>query len=449
MGLWWTLAAAWAGSFDGDLAVDTLFATSQSDAIEAGTKNQAAADLGLTVRGELQALKDRLVVGVDYRGRVPYLGEFRNRELHLVYRADVAWRFNRVELGLGRFIAPSATWLSVDGLRGTLDLDKFRATVFAGRRAISISRQNLPFDALLPVVGTHLGYLVPAGGVELAANLAGDRFLLGTLEDPVEEDVLGGSVLLRSHLNLGSAWRFGAQGSVANQATFAVGPNVGDLTLTVQALSLYQALGWGSFKPAPAFRVDATVLHQQVTLTADAESLPIVDPSFTDLRVRSVIGKPTLAFVRPDVRLRLRQARTELRWGGAFEVHPPFLRGPYVLGRAWLEHVFQEPGALDRVLWQLGAGWERGILQAEAGIGVIDRAAGPVSARASDPLQSGVPLQSEDLSPFVLESQNVAFARAFVVGRHGWFVGADAEVNLLDAEVRAFVQLGLRGRASW
>ena len=368
-----------------------------------------------------------------------------------MFRADVAWRTDRYELGAGRFFAPSALWLSMDGVRGTLNVQRSWATVFAGRRAISLSRRNLPPSAFLPVLGADVGVAQAGWRGQIAANLAGDRIVLGNPGDEVQQDVLGGSALARVTVTASEVVQGGAQASVANNATFAVGPNAGELTLTLQALSLYQALGWARWRPSRGAQVSGTVLHQQVTVVSeDSVDLPLVDPSFTDLRVRGVFGNMQLGFLRPDVRLRFRNARTELRYGGAFELHVPTLRGPYVLGVGWLEHVFdvEEPALVDRLRWQLGAGWERGAVQAEAGLGVIDRAAGPVSGRPADPNREGIPGVSEDLSPFVLEAQNVAFLRGFVTGRR-WFAGADLEANLLDRELRAFIQVGLIGRTSW
>ena len=440
------LATASGATWDAQVAVDALAATSTSDADFAGEGTLAAADTGITVRGELQELDDRLEIGVDYRGRVPLAGAFPNREQHLLYRADVAWRFSdKVEVGAGRFFAPSATWLAMDGARASLRAGPYRAIAFAGRRGISLSRRNLPLDAFLPVVGGQVARTTDGLHLDVSANLAGDRLVLGNPGDEVEEDVIGGSAQARFAVTRFDRWRFGGQASLSQRATYALGPTAGEYVLTAQALAFYQALAWTQWRPSSSARVDATVVHQQVTVVPDPEQIPIVDPSFTNLRVRATFGKQ-LAFVRPDVRLRLRRERTELRWGGTFEVPIPGVRGPFVFGRGWLEHVFDEPAFIDRSLGQIGAGWERGAGLLEAGVGVIDRAAGPVSGRPGASF-GATPLVSEDLGPFVLESQNVAFVRGFLTGRR-WFVGTDVEANLLDGEVRGFLQVGLLVRRS-
>ena len=56
--------------------------------------------------------------------------------------------------------------------------------------------------------------------------------------------------------------------------------------------------------------------------------------------------------------------------------------------------------------------------------------------------------RAEDLSPFVLEAQQVAFVRALWSGRTV-FAGADVERSLRDAEWRVFVQIGAVGEVRW
>ncbi|MEM6929797.1 MAG: hypothetical protein AAF602_22855, partial [Myxococcota bacterium] len=148
---------AWGGELDGFVAIDTLTATSRTDEADAGTSPTAAADVGITVRSEVTEARDRLVIGLDYRGRVPVAGLFRNREQHLLYRADAAWRAGRVTVGAGRFFAPSALWLSMDGVRARYAHRALHVFGFAGRRGIALSRRNVPLDTFLPVVGAGVG----------------------------------------------------------------------------------------------------------------------------------------------------------------------------------------------------------------------------------------------------------------------------------------------------
>jgi hypothetical protein len=78
----------------------------------------------------------------------------------------------------------------------------------------------------------------------------------------------------------------------------------------------------------------------------------------------------------------------------------------------------------------------------------MERALAPVSSRRSDRNNPGEPTESEDLSPFALEAEDVVFARGWWSGRHV-FVGADVERNLHDAETRFYVQVGALGEARW
>ena len=448
--LWslWLAVPAFGGSLDSFVALDTLAASSRTEAANAGPPATSAVDIGVTVRAELLEARDRLVVGVDYRGRAPVAGEFRNREQHLLNRADVAWRLGRSEVGVGRFFAPSAIWLAIDGVRATWRPRRWFVTGFGGRRAISLSRVNVPLDVFLPVVGGQVGFVDRRVTADVAANVAGDRLVFGTPGNEVEQDVTSGSVRARVAVRSSDRASLGGDVSVANDASYVVGPDIGDLLITIRAVSLYRANAWSSWRVARHARLTATFLHQQVAVTPEETSgLSLVDPTFTDARVRGVFGKPTVGFVRPDVRLRLRSQRTELRVGGSAELHPTKVTGLYAFTRGWIERGLSSDPLANHLRWQLGGGWERGPAQLQAGVGVVDRAPGRVSGRVPDP---GGTLQpnSDDLSPFVLEAQNIAFVRGFVTSRR-WFVGADIEANLLDREVRAFVQVGLLGRTSW
>ncbi|MBX2797330.1 MAG: hypothetical protein KTR31_06680 [Myxococcales bacterium] len=448
---WSTLALA--GSLDAQVAADVLAAGSRSVSPAAGQpEGMGAADVGVRIRGELLEVDDALRINVDYRGRQPVAGAFDNEALHLVYRAEVAYHLPKTELAVGRFLAPSVLWLPMDGVRGTYRDAGSWVTAYAGRRAITLSRRNVAPATWLPAFGAEVGRTTEAYSAQIQGTLAGDQVLLGNADDEVVQDVTGGAGLVRVAVTAPRTVSLGAQASVANQVTYALGAQVGELQATVDVLSLYNTMGWVAWRPSKGARVDLDAVHQRAALSADAASLglDLVDPSFSDVRLRGAFGRGDRGFVRPDLRLRLRASRTEVRYGGGFELHDARLVGPYLRGRLWLEHVMAEnrPAALDRVLWQAGAGWERGIGMVELGAHAVDRALGPVSARSADPGNPTQPLSSEDLAPFVLEAQNVAYARALLAGTV-WFAGTDVEVNVEDREVRAFVQVGLRGASRW
>lgn len=455
------LAVALAGSLQGEVALDTLTAGSRSVEVASGGQERlSATDVGLRLRGELFEADDRLVIGLDYRGREPVAGTFPNAPTRLLVRADVAWRAEAAEVALGRFTAPSAIWVTLDGARGTLWLQESWLTAFAGRRAIGTSRDVVPLDSFLPVTGLSAGRAVEAYRAEILATLAGDRILLGTPADEgpgaqITEDVLGGSAAARLAITSLERWSFGGELSAANNATYAVGPAEGQLEATIQALSLYDAFAWGAWRPSRGVRLDLDVLHQRALLARGATpvDVPVVDPNFSDLRLRGALGRPDRGWIRPDLRVRLRSGRTEVRGGGGIDAYASEGPGPFLRSRLWLEDVIaggsgDDVAVGDRVLWQLGGGWEQEQVQIEVGASFVDRSAAPVSSRAADPANPGQPLSSEDLAPFTLEAQNVGFIRAFASGRR-LFAGLDVEGNLEDRELRAFVQVGVLGAASW
>ncbi len=443
---WW-LTSAFAGSLDAEVGLDSLYAGPEADV--------SGGEVGLRVRGELLEADDRLVVGVDYRGREPLFGSaLTPQPLRLLYRLDAAWDTDDVELGLGRFVAPAVVGLRMAGARARLNLGDAWVLVYGGRRGITASRRALPLDAFLPAAGAQVGRTSQAWRGELLGTFSGDRVFLGVPGAEQQEDVLGGSGLARASITAIEGVSFGGQVSAARNATYAVAPVAGTYEISVDALSLYDVFGWVALRPSPGLRVDVDALHQRAELarTAAPVEVPLVDPSFSDLRVRGAVGDPRRFWIRPDARLRLRDGRTELRYGGGADAHDLGLVGPFVRGRLWLEDVIgdvpDDVGAIDRLLWTASGGWERGAVQLEGGASFVDRAAGPVSGRTVDPNDPGTPLSSEDLSPFALEAQNVAFVRGFAVSRR-FFLGVDVEANVQGGELRSMFQVGVLPEATW
>ena len=124
--------------------------------------------------------------------------------------------------------------------------------------------------------------------------------------------------------------------------------------------------------------------------------------------------------------------------------------GPFVAGRVYVDDILMDRtgddlAAVDRLLWSGSGGYRKGGFELEAGASFIDRKAAPVSGL---PSSAGQPNTSDDFAPFVLEAENLVFLRSFVASRR-WFGGADLEVNALDPEIRAFLQIGLLTEARW
>ncbi|MEQ1503029.1 MAG: hypothetical protein ABMB14_12405 [Myxococcota bacterium] len=488
----WGLAqTARAGDYDAELAVDALHATSTTEDPEAGADpSLSATELGIRLRGTVEA--GRVLGAVDYQGREPVAGAFPTLPNRLLYRAEAVVTVvdESLDVGVGRFVAPSVVFLPVDGVHVDLtpqlgDLGELRFTLFGGRRGITTARTSLGFDTFLPAVGGSAGLFADRGSVELQAAYAEDQAVLGAVggaDEPGElfteaYGALSGSA--RGWLRPIPAVTVGGSATMAQRATYVLAPVGIDPTIEVQAADLFQALVYLSLRPSDDVRIQADVLHQEATLSAGTvesdppgADVPLIDPTFQDQRVSAAIRVADLAWLRPDVRLRLRRDITELRWGGGIDVDRLGIPGLFVRGMASVDTFFGDSaidppaGApptfdggspIDRLLWSGSAGWTHGFparplgaglsggsdsLELEAGASFTDRSLAPVSSR------SHAATESIDLSPFVLEAENVVFGRGFWTNRR-FFGGADVEVSVLDPEVRAFVQFGVLTEGSW
>lgn len=448
---------AHAGSLDGEVALDALHATSTSDAPSSGPQpSLSATEIGVRVRGTVR--QGLLLAGVDYWGREPVAGLFPTTTYRTFYRLEAVLGKEDGDLavGIGRFSAPSAIMLLVDGARLAWSPGALGVELFAGRRGTSSSLRGLSPSTLLPALGAAVSYQKERGRFDANASLIGDRVELGVGEDGellFSDEMLGVAAQARGHLRF-DPLLVGASATVAPSASYTLLPAGDAPTLSVSATDLFQIYGFTSWRPSDSARLDADVLHQSATVAAgpvDADppgdSFSIVDPTFTDLRLRSALRPIDVGWLKPDVRLRLRdRGRTELRYGSALDIDNIGIEGPIVRGKLFFDDILADGtdddlGAVDRLLWSLSGGYSRGSIDVEAGASFIDRALAPVSSRGLSASSS------DDLSPFVLEAQNMIFARGFFAPRFrskgAWFCGTDLEISTTDPEVRAFLQLGM------
>lgn len=473
----WVAAAAAqsdepAGSWDGEVAFDLLHATSASDAPDSGpTPGLSATELGMRIRGSVRS--GGVVAALDYHGREAVAGTFPTTTWRLFYRAEVVGTVagDRLDLAAGRFLAPSVLFLPVDGARvAWRPSDHVTAQLFGGRRGVDTARQTIDFGTFLPAVGASGLLRGERGQGEVLLSWSGDQLLVPGVDPDAADTVdtwTSPAGTLRGHVEpVDDLLLVGAAVSGTQRASYVFLPNPGAAAVTAQALDLYQGLAWIRWRASDAVRVDLDVVRQAADLDygggdldpdepglqTEGVDVALVDPTFTDLRGRAGFELVDRTWLRPDVRLRLRPGRSELRYGVLADASNLGIEGPVVRGRFWLEDIGMQGtgddvGAVDRLYWSASGGWSRGALDAELGASRMDRAAGYVSARTSDAVGS------DDLSPFVLAAQDVGFARLFVTDRSrfgGWFGGLDAEVNLTDApELRAFLQVGILGDGRW
>lgn len=456
--IWWlTLSGALAGSLDAEVAVDVFHSASASDEPLSGTDLvSGTTDMGARLRGELDELDDRLHAEVDYRGRQPLAGLAPNRPLHLLTEAWVGYDLapDRLTLAVGRQVADSYVWLPFDGLTATVHLDDATSvSAFGGRRAISSSRANV--GGLLPAAGLSLRRATERYRFDAMASYDTDRYVVGTAQAALEQDLGALSAMARTSLELAEPLWVGGQVAFAQRATYVLGTNRADTAVELDVVGFRNAIAWASWRPVDALRLDYDLHAQQVGFAYGGDGAPdesVVDPTFVDNRVR-LTGSHELGVARADARLRLRPDRQERRIGGQLDANQLGLPGAFLRGRAFVDDIVDADPAhddragSDRMLWSVSGGYDRNGLSVEAGASFVERAAVPVSGRVGNTVGAGA-IQSDDLSPFVLEADRIAFLRAFLAGRHG-FVGADLERQLGDAEWRAFVQIGTFLDRTW
>jgi hypothetical protein len=451
---------AWAGSADGEVGLDVLTAQSRSTEAKSGPEEKlGATELGVRVRSSVE-VTDRFGAEVDYQGREPLMGEVPNSALRLLYEGHLRFGVvpERLDVSVGRFVAPSAVFLPVDGARATWSQGPLEISAFGGRRAITTSRRNVPLGDFLPAAGLSAAYSGPIVRAELLAAWAGDIAVYNTGSDENTAEYEALNVLARVNATPSPAVSAGAQVAFAEQASYVLGPTWADANLTVEALGLWNALGWVAWEPRDDVRLDTSAQIQHVGVyragTISGETLTEDDaaPTFADLRVAAAYAPLQRGWIRAEQRYRHRSDRVEWRTGLGFDANDLEVPGLFAKGRLWLDVLKGDAASwapsVDRIWWTASAGWRKGGFEVEGGTSRVDRAALPVSGRVSDAASPGSPDESEDLSPFVLETQDVAFVRSFWAGKQ-YFAGVDLERSLHDAELRAMIQVGAIGAVGW
>ena len=412
------ILVAHGGDLDAEVSLDGLHATSRSAQAGAGPQEAlSSTEIGFRVRMGLRELEDRLEVEVDYRDREPIAGTFQNRPIRLLYAGELGYAVveDRLTLALGRFLAPAATLTPVDGVRAELEAGKWELAAYGGRRGFSQSRRNIPLGAFLPAAGGSIARVSERLQVVALGGWSKDRVILlsGGEDVQSETDIGAGHAMATLSALPVDAVRFGGQAAFNQQVTYLLGPTWSDLGVEVTAVDLWRGLVWADFEAREWLRLKIDVHHQEVGAyalgavdTNDAR-LDLQEPRFTDLRGESDVGLWGHGWLRPLARYRIRHDRREWRWGTALEL--------------------DDLGQRVRV---------------DGGASFIERDAAPFGSRRVNGTAG------EDLSPFVLEAQQLAFVRGFYSAER-WFAGLDLERSLRDPEVRIFVQVGVLGEVGW
>jgi len=452
---------------DAEVGFDVLGANVVNTAAGAGDPAEMTAyELGLHARAYATAFDRHGHFDLDYWGRQPIAGNSPNTPLHLLYKAELSADVldKLLFIGLGRFIAPSATFLDVDGARVTLNLKNVHLTVFGGRRAITSSdASNVDLSTFLPAVGATLSLTLPRVQAELGASYTRDQAPQWNPETQVFDN-LGTyddvSAYARVMARPVDAVVLGAEIATAPSASYILGPTWNSVELTTASVNLFYVMAFAELRPHKTLRLSYDLHYQRAELFRDGYRLDPNDPTviaegfvptFLDNRLRIKWRPFGLGWLGPEARFRARPDRNELRVGGFADLAPDWGKGFCVRASYTYEKMIQRfdivPPA-DRSYWSASVGWRGAGLDLALGASDVERSALPVSGRVYTPYND-TPTQANDLAPFVLQAERIAFLRAFY-GNAIWFAGVDFEQSLTDArERRFFAQIGARLEKEW
>lgn len=448
-------------TLDAEAATDLLVANSANDDVGAGTPSELSA-LELGFRGKLRAtgFSRHAHFDFDYQGRQPIAGNSQNTAIHLLYQAELSVDVldKLFFFGLGRFVAPSAGFLPVDGLRAQLHLSKFELQVFGGRRAITSTRTgNVDLSTFLPAAGASAALTFERLRAEVAVTFNRDEVPLA--QGPTSSfDAF--SVLARAVGRPFDGVTAGVDVSVAQRASYVIGPTWNSVALSARTVDMSSAVAFVEARPIKTLRIAYDFHFQQAWLFREGlrldEASPAVTadgfvPLFVDNRVRVRWRPFGLGWLGPDLRFRIRPDRHEWRIGAQADLAPDWAHGFCLRGGFTFEKMVQtgvEPAPSDRSYWSASVGWRGKGFDVAAGASNVQRSVMPLSSRVYTPYDD-TPTKPVDLSPFTLEAQRLGFVRAFYASGI-WFGGLDFEQSLADGrERRFFVQLGARLEKEW
>lgn len=454
-------AVAAAGELEGEIGLDGLHATSSAAGDGVGAPERlTATELGMRLRARLHEVDDRLRIEIDYRGREPIAGSVRNATHRLLYAADATFEAvpDRWSIGAGRFVPPSVVLLPVDGVHSTLTLDpSWEVSVFGGRRAITTSRRNVPLGRFLPAGGAAVRWTGASGYAEALAAWAQDEILVSPAsDDPAFRETLGGAHgAVHASLWPADDWRVGGRLVVAQQASYVLGPTWAGAEIAVEAADLWSGLAWAQWEPRGDLELAYDLHGQRAGVfragwrTGEGDLDPaLVEPGFVDNRVRAGWRPGDLGWLRTDLRWRARPERHELRYGVSADADALPVPGLTARGGVFLDSLVGDPAfarPVDRLFWRAAVGYRDASLDVEVGASFVERAANPVSGRLDHPVD---PTRTGDLSPFVLEAQDIAFVRAFYTARR-WYGGVDLEHGFAPGEFRVMLQAGVLEELRW
>jgi hypothetical protein len=419
-------------------------------------------ELGYQLRVDLRNALKRVDFRIDFLGRTGFTGQATENELREL-SATVRGVAGRLDISLGRIKTPGGFWLLADGLMLTARYTSWLGqSIYGGLRSFTTGRKenDLTQDPTpLGVVGTSLFAHHRLVDASITFTWAQDL-----VDFPSGMSAAGGPVLER---HKEPEYFLDAQASVrpADSVWIAAGASLGTrydvqfaaqnpyapVDLGVATLGAVSAWALAEWRPRPALRLAYSFNFERVrviqselpatTITGAAAQAATGD--FEDHLVRG-----TWIFwraLRAELRYRLRfRANTDVEHHLAASVRGDELwRGFGLFASIALDHIqpahlADAPDAthLTRLLYEGGLSFVRPYLDARAGVLYTE---GVGTGLLSTPVAAAGPNQ---LFPYVIDANQVAFLRLFVTPWRRLFAGVDVEENLNVAQVRALVQIG-------
>jgi hypothetical protein len=427
------------------------------------------AELGLTLRTDVRDVANRLDFKLDFMGRQGFIGNSSYDNLYEL--SGVAKKLGGiVDITFGRIRTPGGFWLIADGAMVTLHYTSWlKQDVYGGLRSFTTGRDNTWMTSHQPVA-------LPLAGTSLSAS---HRLISGALTFSYAKDAIdlhtgyvtaSNTTLIERHLEdeyfldgqlaiypckylFGSAGAsLGTRYDVQFDAANPYGPTtLGIATLgSVDAYALLEYRPWKRLRIAYSFNFERVRLFQGQLLTVTAAGTPVqaADGSFQDHELRAT----WLAWraLRLEARYRLRY-----RDNTDVEHHPELsLRGDElwhglgVFGAIAIDidNGIAFPGgnaATDkvhnRVVYSAGLSYLRRAFDVRAGVTYTDGIGSGLTFSQQSPSGSGA--APTTLFPYLLESNRIAFVRAFAMF---WkmYGGVDVEEDLDVAQLRVLVQAG-------
>jgi hypothetical protein len=434
--------------------VDLLLTTDPTPGATLGN-----AELGLTLRADARHLAhDRLDLKLDFRGREGIVGDSNVNQL---WEVSATWHAHpRVDVKLGRFPTPGGFWLVADGALVRVRYASWISqSLFGGLRSFTTGRRDTWMSEqplALPLAGTQLvldhriviaslGFTWARDGID--QHLGEDDLTHKNLieRNVQDEYFLDGQIGVMPHdtLYLGAGASFGTRYDVRFDAASPYGPT----TLAVATLGAFDAWGVAEWRARKNLRLTYTFNFERVRLfqsellarKADGSPVQAADGSYED-HVLHLAWRAWRA-LRVDVSYRLRyRANTDLEHHPELSVRADELwRGLGAFGAVAADVNSLTGKVHDRVLWSAGLSFARPWLDVRAGVQYTQGVGSGLTFSQRTPTSPAN--EASQLFPYVLESNEIAFVRAF--GQF-WrmYAGADVEANLNFGQVRMLLQIG-------